>query len=186
MSEFTVLALTGSLRKLSYNRALVSAAVELAPPGMRIVPFDRLGELPLYNADLDVQDGPEPVEALKAAIRGANALLFSTPEYNYGIPAPLKNAVDWASRPPTTTPLKSKPALIIGASTGAGGTVRAQAALRQAFVFTQTYPLSGPEFALGNCADKFDSTLRLRDEKTRAFLASRLAAFMEYAKKLGG
>src|SRR5207247_7878138 len=130
---------------------LLRAAIELAPAGMEITTFNRLGDIPPYNDDVMAKGDPEPVAAFKTAIREADALLIATPEYNYGVPGPLKNAIDWASRPAASTPLKGKLALIIGASPGPGGTVRAQLALRQSFVFTQTWALPGPEYALARC-----------------------------------
>src|ERR1043166_7383167 len=111
-----VCGIAGSLRKGSYNRALLRAAVELAPDGLEITVFERLGDVPLYNADVEAEGDPEPVVALKAAIRQADALLIATPEYNYGVPAALKNAVDWASRPPSKSVLDGKPAALMGAT----------------------------------------------------------------------
>lgn len=184
MDLVRVCGIGGSLRKGSYNRALIQAAIGDAPPGMTITPFDRLGELPLYNPDGHTAGEPEPVRALKQAIAESDALLIATPEYNYGIPAPLKNAIDWASRPPATTPLKNKPALIIGCSTGVGGSIRAQLAVRHAFVFTQTYALPGPDFILPQCADKFDAQGRLIDEPTREMLRQRLTALQDYTVRL--
>ncbi|MGH7418050.1 MAG: NADPH-dependent FMN reductase, partial [Candidatus Rokuibacteriota bacterium] len=146
-----ILGIAGSLRAKSYNRALLRAAQELLPEGMQIQGFD-LSPITPYNADVEAAGLPLSVAALRSAIRAADGLLFATPEYNYGVPGVLKNAIDWASRaaPGETPCLKGKPAGIIGASPGATGTARAQAQLRQAFVFTQTYPLQGPEFALGS------------------------------------
>ena len=105
-----VFGLAGSLRKGSYNRALLRAAVRLAPEELQILVFDRLREIPPYNADVEAEGDPEPVAALKAAIRAADALLVVTPEYNYGVPGVLKNAIDWASRPPGHSVLDGKPA----------------------------------------------------------------------------
>jgi chromate reductase len=184
--SFQVLGIAGSLRSGSYNRSLVRAAAELGPPGMQVVIFERLDEIPLYNEDLEAKGDPKPVAAFKTAIREADALLIATPEYNYGVPGPLKNAIDWASRPAASTPLKGKPALIIGASPGPGGTVRAQLALRQTFVYTQTLALPGPEFALQHCAEKFDSGGRLTDDLSRRLLAGRLHALMDFAGRLAG
>ena len=184
--SFQVLGIAGSLRSGSYNRSLVRAAAELAPPGMQVVMFERLGEIPLYNEDVEAKGDPKPVAALKTAIKEADALLFATPEYNYGVPGPLKNAIDWASRPAASTPLKGKPALILGASPGPGGTVRAQLALRQTFVYTQTWALPGPEFALQRCDEKFDSSGRLTDDLSRRLLAGRLYALMDFAGRLAG
>lgn len=185
--SLTILGVAGSLRARSYNRALLRAAQELAPDGMTIESFD-LAPIPLYNADVEAAGVPPPVGALKAAIRAADGLLFATPEYNYGVPGLLKNAVDWASRAAAGERpcLNGKPAGIIGASPGMAGTARAQAQLRQAFVFTQTYPLQGPEFALGSCADKFDAELRLSNERSRDLLGKYLQRLAEWAERLRG
>src|SRR5690242_14601242 len=110
--------IAGSLRGGSYNRALLRAAVALAPSGVEIRVFDRLADVPPYNADVEAKGDPEPVGALKQAIRDADALLIVTPEYNYGVPGVLKNAIDWASRPPTGSVLNGKPAAIMGATPG--------------------------------------------------------------------
>src|SRR2546430_10729157 len=104
---------------------------------MEIRAFD-IAPIPPYNYDVEVKGDPEPVAALKAAIREADALLVVTPEYNYGVPGVLKNAIDWASRPPTGSVLIGKPAALMGATPGRGGTARAQLALPPSFVFTQT------------------------------------------------
>ena len=165
-----VLGTAGSLREGSYNAALLRAAAELAPPGLEVTIFSRLGELPHYNADLDVGDGPEPVAALRRALRETDALLIVTPEYNFGIPGVLKNAIDWASRPSQTTPLHGMPAGIMGAATGLVGTARAQLALRQAFVFTRTCPLSAPEVLVSKAQEKFDAAGQLHDEATRTIV----------------
>lgn len=183
-----VLGIAGSLRVRSYNRALLRAAAELAPDGLTIVEFSRLAEIPPYDGDLDPPDAPEqapePVRALRDALRAADALLVVTPEYNYGVPGVLKNALDWASRPPASTPLRDLPAGIMGAATGAVGTARAQLQLRQAFVFTQTYALAAPEVLVSNAAQKFDAELRLADEPTRAFVRDHLVRLRDWARRL--
>lgn len=183
-----VLGIAGSLRARSYNRALLRAAVELAPPGLVIHVFDRLGELPHYNEDLDPPDAPErapeSARALRDALRAADALLVVTPEYNYGIPGVLKNALDWASRPPATTALRDMPAGIMGAAPSGVGTARAQLALRESFVWTQTYPLAAPEVLVANAAQRFDAELRLTDEPTRAFVRDHLVRLREWALRL--
>src|SRR5437016_6220729 len=107
-----VLGVPGSLRKASFNRALLRAAIELAPAGMTIEIFEGLGALPLYDADVEAAGDPAPVTAWKTAIAKADALLIATPEYNYGVPGVLKNAVDWASRPPGNCVLNGKPAAL--------------------------------------------------------------------------
>jgi chromate reductase len=148
-----VCGLAGSLRKASYNRALLRAAQELAPPDLEIVTFDRLGELPPYNADVEAQGDPEPVAALKEAIGAAAGLLIVTPEYNFGVPGVLKNAIDWASRPPRNSVLSGKPTAVIGASPGMLGTARAQMSLRQSLVFTNTPVMLQPEILVGRAKD---------------------------------
>ena len=134
ITKIKVLGFAGSLRKGSYNRALLRAAVELAPEAMEITLFD-LAMIPLYNQDVEDEGDPEPVKAFKHAIGDADALLICTPEYNFSIPGVLKNALDWASRPAKATPLYGKPVTVMGASTGAFGTARCQMALQNLFVF---------------------------------------------------
>jgi chromate reductase, NAD(P)H dehydrogenase (quinone) len=107
-----VVGIPGSLREGSFNRGRLRAAIELAPAGMEIQIFTRLGDIPPYNSDVDDKGNPEPVQALKAAIREADAMLIATPEYNYGVPGALKNAIDWASRPAGQSVLNRKPAAI--------------------------------------------------------------------------
>jgi chromate reductase, NAD(P)H dehydrogenase (quinone) len=177
-----VLGIAGSLRKASFNRALLRAAQELAPKEMEIVSFD-LDPIPPYNEDVEKQGDPPPVAALKDAIRSADALLFVSPEYNYGIPGVLKNAIDWASRPPGKSPLTGKPAAIMGASQGTGGTIRMQLALRQTFLFTETHAMLKPEVYVARAQDKFDAEGRLTDEKTRDFVGKFLAALVPWAQK---
>jgi len=126
-----VLAISGSLRRSSYNRALLRAAAERLPAGVEFSEFERLAEIPPYDSDLEELGAPEPVEALRAAMREADALLVATPEYNHSIPGVLKNALDWASRPAGQSALTGKPAAVIGASTGMFGAVWAQAETRK-------------------------------------------------------
>jgi chromate reductase len=177
-----VLGIAGSLRKASFNRALLRAAQELAPKEMEITVFD-LAPIPSYNEDVEKQGDPEPVAALKEAIRAADALLIVSPEYNYGIPGVLKNAIDWASRPPGKSPLNGKPAAIMGASAGMGGTIRMQLSLRQTFLFTETPVMLRPEVYVAKAQEKFDADLRLTDEKTREFVGKLLAALVPWAQK---
>jgi chromate reductase len=125
-----ILGLSGSLRRDSHNTALLRGAAALLPAGVQLQVFDRLAEIPPYCED-DEQQAPPAVVALKAAIAGADALLVATPEYNHSIPGGLKNALDWVSRPLAQTPLRDKPAAVVGASTGLFGAVWAQAELRK-------------------------------------------------------
>jgi chromate reductase len=178
-----VLGIAGSLRRASYNRALLRAAAELAPPGMEVVAHD-LDGIPPFNEDVEAEGVPPAVQALRDAIAGADALLFATPEYNHGVPGVLKNAVDWASRPPGRSPLAGKPAAVFGASPGNTGTARAQSQLRQAFVFTQTFALPQPEVLVFRAHEKFDAEGRLTDEATRRYVRRLLDALADYAARL--
>lgn len=179
-----VCGIAGSLRRASYNRALLRAAQELAPDGMDVRIFDRMADVPLYNQDVEADGDPEPVQALKRAIGEADALLIATPEYNHGVPGVLKNAVDWASRPPRGSVLAGKPAALFGASPGVTGTARAQSQLRQAFVFTDTPALLQPEILVYRAQEKFDAEGRLTDEKTREFVGRLLRELAEWTRRL--
>ena len=125
-----VLGISGSLRAGSHNARLLRAAGELLPPGAELEVYGGLGDVPPFDEDLE-HDPPAAVTALKQAIAGADAVLISTPEYNHSIPGVLKNALDWVSRPMATNPMRGKPALVIGASTGMFGAVWAQAETRK-------------------------------------------------------
>jgi chromate reductase len=150
---------------------------------MVIHTFD-LAPIPLYNADVEAEGDPAPVAEFKRAIREADALLIATPEYNYGVSGVLKNAIDWASRPPDDSPLAGKPAAILGASPGQTGTARSQLQLRQAFVFTGTHAVTKPEVLVARARDKFDADGNLTDEKTREFVVKLLEALVEWTRRL--
>ncbi|MBI5544399.1 MAG: NAD(P)H-dependent oxidoreductase [Deltaproteobacteria bacterium] len=183
MADTRVCAIAGSLRTGSYNKALLRAAQELAPPGVRIAIWDGLRSIPPFDQDEQVRGDPAPVVALKAAIAEADVLLIATPEYNYGIPGVLKNAFDWASRPAGKSVLNGKPAAIVGATVGLWGTVRAQLALRQSFLFTESPVLLKPEVLVARAQDKFDASLRLTDETTRAMLRQLLVALPAFVAR---
>jgi chromate reductase len=172
-----VVGIAGSLREGSLNKGLLRAAVELAPAGMEIKVYTGLGEIPPYNDDVFAKGDPQAVAVMKAAIREADAMLIASPEYNYGVPGVLKNAIDWASRPSGNCVLNRKPAAIMGCSPGLGGTIRAQHALRQSFVFTETYVMLQPEIKIPSAASLFDASGRLNDENTRQHVKKFLAAF---------
>ncbi|MDE3153603.1 MAG: NAD(P)H-dependent oxidoreductase [Acidobacteriota bacterium] len=178
-----IAGIAGSLRAGSFNRALLRAAQELAPAGMTIVVAE-IGDLPLYNADVEAAGLPAPVVALKQAIQAADGLLIATPEYNYSIPGVLKNAIDWASRPPGKAPLNGKPAALMGATGGNWGTIRAQLALRQSLLFTETYLMLKPEMLVAKASEKFDAEGRLTDEYTREFLRKFLIAFEAWVGRM--
>jgi NAD(P)H-dependent FMN reductase len=133
MSDINVLVLLGSLRAASVNRQLAELAVESAPDGVRLQVFDRLGELPFYNEDIDNDAVAEPVAALRAAAAEADATLVVTPEYNGSIPGVLKNAIDWLSRPYGNGALQGKPLAVVGAALGQYGGVWAHDETRKSF-----------------------------------------------------
>ena len=178
-----VAGIPGSLREGSLNKALLRAAVELAPAAMEIRTYTGLGDIPPYNEDVFVKGDPPAVAVMKAAISEADAILISTPEYNYGVPGVLKNAIDWASRPAGKSVLNRKPAAIMGCSPGLGGTIRAQHALRQTFVFTETYVMLQPEIKIPAAAPLFDSSVRLIDENTRQHLKKFLDALVVWIER---
>ena len=175
---FDVVGFAGSLRRGSYNRALLRAATELAPPALHIV-IHELDGIPLYNGDIEATGAPPSVVQLRDAIRQADGLLIATPEYNHGVPGVLKNAIDWLSRPPSDSALNGKVAALMGASPGMTGTARGQSQLRQAFVFTNTYALLQPEVLVGRAHEKFDADGRLVHQATRDFLATFLQRFAD-------
>ena len=161
-----VLGIAGSLRAGSYNQALLRAAREEAPPDVEVEIWN-LAEIPMYNADIEARGDPEPVARFKAAIRAADALLIATPEYNRGLPGVLKNAIDWASRPPLAPPLAGKPVGTMGASTGQGGTAKAQAHLRDVLGFPRARVLPDVALHVADAYAKFDANGELTDDATR-------------------
>jgi chromate reductase len=169
-----ILAVSGSLRAASYNTALLRAAQELAPEEMEIEVFG-LGDLPFFNQDVEDRGDPTPVAAWKDAVRGADGVLIACPEYNGGLTAVLKNAIDWASRG-KPAPLEGKIACALGASPGITGTVRAQDALRLNLKRTgcDLAPLS--DILVGQAHTKFENGV-LTDERTRQAIARHLASF---------
>jgi len=184
--KIKVLGIAGSLRKGSYNRALLRAAQEVAPHDMEIKIFDNqtLKRIPTYNEDSRKLGEPETVEIMKREIGHVDALLFAIPEYNYSMSGVLKNAIDWVSRPPNESPLDGKPIAIMGASIGLSGTTRAQMHFRQLCVFTNMLPLNKPQVLVPRAADKFSSDGILKDEDTRDHVRLLTEALLEWIHKL--
>jgi chromate reductase, NAD(P)H dehydrogenase (quinone) len=179
-----ILGIVGSLRKNSFNKALLRAALELVPKEARLETFDLEG-IPPFNQDLESAP-PEKVKAFKSKIRAADALLIATPEYNYSIPGVLKNAIDWASRPYGDNALDGKPVAFMGASIGMLGTARSQYHLRQVCVFLDMHPLNRPEVMVPFVADKVDPDGQLTDAKTREKIGELLGSLVAWTKRLGG
>lgn len=176
-----VLGISGSLRKASYNTALLHAAVDLMPQGARLETFD-LSPLPMFNQDFE-KPFPAAVADFRAKLAGADALLIATPEYNSSLPGALKNALDWASRSPQQ-PLQGKPVAIMGASTGNFGTLRAQLHLRQILTHIGALPLGKPEVLVARAAQAFDSDGNLTDEAARGFLRDLLAVLLDWSARV--
>ena len=176
-----ILGFAGSLRKQSYNRALLSAANDMVPENATLEIFD-LDGIPPFNQDLE-NEPPEKVRDLKARIRAADAILIVTPEYNYSIPGVLKNAIDWASRPYGDNAFDGKPVAVMGASIGMLGTARAQYDLRRSFVFLNMYPMNQPEVMVPFAKDKVDENGRVTDEKTRKKIRELLEALVSWTKR---
>lgn len=179
-----VLAIVGSLRKGSFNKMAAIAAQELAPTDVQ-VEYAQIGDLPLYNQDVEDSGPPSEVTRLKDHVRSCDAILFVTPEYNYSMPGVLKNAIDWVSRPPSENPFSGKPCGIISASTGMLGGARAQYHLRQSAVFVNLLVMNKPEIVIAKAADKFDSSGKLTDEPTRKMLAAFMRSLKEWTERLG-
>ena len=178
-----VLGISGSLRKSSFNSGLLRAAQEISPNGMEITIFS-LKELPFYDGDLEEQGDPPSVLALKAAIREADAVMFATPEYNWGTSGAMKNAIDWASRDREEGSLMGKPATIIGAG-GRAGTARAQGQLQETLAETGCLVMIKPGVLVQAFSPMcFDSEGNLTDQKTKELLSRHLEEFAKWILQL--
>ena len=176
-----MLGIVGSLRRDSFNRRLVQWAAKIAPPPLQIEVDSDLLRLPLFDEDLEADGGyPPEVETLHERIRAADAVLLATPEYNFGVPGPVKNLIDWASRPPMRCPLVGKPVALIGASTGRlGGTVQAQGQLRISLASAGAHVLPWPSVLVAEAHKRFDGD-ELTDETTGKVLGMALDRLVEF------
>jgi chromate reductase len=170
--QIRILGIAGSLRKASYNRSALRAAQQLCPADAKIEVFE-LDGIPGFNQD-EERSPPQKVVDLKNRIRAADAILLVTPEYNYGMPGVLKNAIDWASRPYGDSAWDGKPVAIMSAAMSMGGGVRAQYQLRQSFVFLNMDAVVQPEVAIGNATERFDGEGNLKDETSKKLIAQLL------------
>lgn len=177
-----ILGFAGSLRKDSYNRALLRAALELIPEDARLGVIDLEG-IPPFNQDLE-QLPPDKVKEFKAKIKSADAILIATPEYNYSIPGVLKNAIDWASRPYGDNAWEGKPVAVMSASIGMLGGARAQYHLRQCFVFLDMHPINRPEVMVTFAPQKFDDKGRLVDEKAKELVSELIVNLVAWTRRL--
>jgi chromate reductase len=175
-----ILGISGSLRRGSYNTSLLGAAAGLLPAGVEFELWGGLKEVPPYDEDDDTEEAPAAAAALRAAIAGADAVLFATPEYNSSVPGQLKNAIDWVSRPLATNPLRNKPVAVVGASTGAFGAVWSQGELRKVLAATGARVVEG-EVAVGHAPTRFDEEGRLVDENLLEQLEEVVAVLVDAA-----
>jgi chromate reductase len=181
-NDVKILGISGSLRQKSFNTAALRAAAKLLPPDATMETFD-IRPIPIYDDDLRAAGFPAAVADFRARIAAADAVLIVTPEYNYSIPGPLKNAIDWASRPPDQ-PFNQKPIAVMGASPGIIGTARAQYHLRQSFVFLNAQVINKPEVMIGGAASKFDAEGNLTDATTEKFIRDLLAALADWTRRM--
>jgi len=177
-----ILGIAGSLRKASYNRGALRAAQQLCPEGATIEVFE-LDGIPAFNQD-EERAPPQQVIELKKRIRASDAILLVTPEYNYGVPGVLKNAIDWASRPYGDNAWDGKPAAIMSAAMSMGGGVRAQYQLRQSFVFLNMDAVVQPEVAIGNASERFDELGNLKDETSQKLITQLLQNLVKKVRLL--
>jgi len=183
-SKVKILGIVGSLRKGSFNKALMRLALEVVPENAQLEVFDLEG-MPLFNGDFENQP-PEIVKQFKGKIQAADAILIATPEYNYSIPGVLKNAIDCASRPYGDSAWEGKPVAVMGASVGMLGTARAQYHLRQSFVFLNMLPINRPEVMVAFADKKCDQNGNLTDETTKKLVRQLLENIVAWTMKLKG
>lgn len=181
MSKIKIIAFAGSLRKDSLNKKLLNAVVELKPDNLEIEIID-ISDIPLYNGDLEDIGIPETVTKFKNKIKNADGILISTPEYNHAIPGVLKNALDWASRPPFN-PFSGKAVGIMGATVGLSGTISAQENLRHIGVLLNMHIINTPGVLVYSATNKFNENGKLTDEKTREVIKKFLSSFSEWVKR---
>ncbi len=182
MADIRILGISGSLRKGSYNSAALKIAGGLMPAGASLEIFDISG-IPLYNEDVKAQAFPEPVQRLRDRIAAADGIVFATPEYNFSTSGVLKNAIDWASRPPEQ-PFNDKAVALMGASAGLLGTARAQYHLRQIGVFLNMRFVNKPEVFIGGAGAKFDASGNLTDETAKGLIRDLMAELVTWSKRL--
>ena len=181
-SKIRVLGFAGSLRKDSYNKMLLNAAMDLKPDNIELETFDLEG-IPLFNQDQEEQP-PKRVKEFKEKIKAADALLIVTPEYNYSVPGVLKNAIDWASRPYGDNVFDEKPVAVMSSSEGMLGGARAQYHLRQTLISLNMHPLNRPEVIVSQIDEKIDVDGKVVDEKTRKKIGKVLEALVAWTERV--
>jgi len=182
MNTRNVAVIVGSLRKESYNRKLANTVIAIAPDTLRMTTVP-IGDLPLYNQDLETDSPPAEWVAFRDAIRGVDALLFVTPEYNRSIPGALKNAIDVGSRPSGKGVWSQKPAAVISVTPGALGAMAANQALRQTLAAVNVATMAGPEAYIAQAGTLFAPDGKLTNDSTVDFLRKFLQAFVQWIER---
>jgi chromate reductase, NAD(P)H dehydrogenase (quinone) len=186
MADLNILTICGSLRKASFNAALLRALPALAPAGMKIAPAPSWAEIPIYNTDVQTAGMPASVTAWADAIRAADGVIIASPEYNWTIPGGLKNAIDWTSRL-KDDPFKGKPVAIQSCAGGLLGGARMQYHLRQCLTSVEAVMLIRPEVFVNFSAKKFaEGSLELTDQPTKDMVKAQLEAFVPFVRKQTG
>lgn len=179
-----IVGFAGSLRHGSYNKGLLRAAMENLPTGVTLQ-IEDLGDIPPFSMDLEAAGGTPATQALKEAVRAADALLLAVPEHNYSFSGVMKNAIDWLSRPFDTSVLLGKPVAIMGASSGRMGTARAQAALRPVLAATGCLVMIKPELFVAQAGKVCDQDGNVIDEDTRSRVRAMVEALVSWTRRLG-
>lgn len=182
MDKIKILGICGSLRKQSFNRSALHIAASFVSENAEIEIYERVGEFPLFNQDLETTP-PDIVKELKAKVRSSDGILFASPEYNYSIPGVLKNAIDWVSRPHGDNAWEGKPVGIMSASISMLGGARMQYHLRQTFVFLDMHPLNHPEVMIPSAAEKFDQQGNIIDAHTKEKIGELVQALVAKVEK---
>jgi chromate reductase, NAD(P)H dehydrogenase (quinone) len=179
MTGISLLGICGSTRKASLNTALLREISAVLPDDAELHLYDGLAQLPIFNSDV-----PEPsgILVLKGKIASADGVIISVPEYNYSVPGGLKNALDWVSRPPASSPMRGKPIGLVGAATGMSGTIRAQAHMRQMLVYSDSPTMNQPEVLIPRAHERFTDG-KLTDDSTRQLLVRFASAFVAFTRK---
>lgn len=182
MSGFKVLAISGSLRKGSFNTLTLHAMQDVAPEGMEFT-YAEIGDIPLYNDDVRLAGYPVQAQRFRAQVAAADGIVIATPEYNYSVSSALKNAIDWASRPPDQ-PFNNKPCALISASGGPTGGIRAQFHLRHILVALNAFPVNNPHVIVAGAPDKFDANGKFTDPVGKELMRQLLDNLVKWAKVL--
>jgi len=182
VADLKILGISGSLRKASFNTAALKASAELMPQGMTMT-YARIEDLPLFSQDMFDAGLPESAKRFRAEVTGADGVLIASPEYNFSLSAALKNAIDWASRPPNQS-WQDKPVALFSVSQGPMGGARVQYDARRILGQLWAHVLPRPEVFIGNAASKFDAQGRLTDEATRKFLTDLLTGFKTWILRM--